>query len=67
MIVPLPRPEPERFTVRWTAAFKGNLCMLPAGYAVWDGDRRITNTWHSRAEAERHRNNIAALYARYGW
>lgn len=67
MIVPLPRSEPERFHVRWTVAFKGNLCMLPAGYAVYDGDRRITITWRERAEAEQHRDNIARIYARYGW
>lgn len=67
MIVPLPKPEPERFSVRWTLEYKGNLRVLPAGYAVYDHTRRITITWPSRAEAEKHRNNIAALYARYGW
>lgn len=68
MIVPLPDPEPERFTVRWTMQYqKGKALMIPAGYAVYDNDRRITNTWRSRAEAEHHRDNIMALYARYGW
>lgn len=67
MIVPLPEPEPERFSVRWTMQYHGNLLMVPAGYAVYDGKRRITNTWKTRAEAETHRDNIAILYARYGW
>lgn len=66
MIVPLPKPEPERFHVRWVTGHRNLVSVVP-GYAVFDRDRRITNTWPTRAAAEYHRNNIKALYARYGW
>jgi hypothetical protein len=67
MIVPLRATPDERFTVRWYSYPRGSLRMLPAGYAVFDRDDRITNTFRTRAEAEQHRNNIARIYARYGW
>jgi hypothetical protein len=68
MIVPLPVTPDERFTVRWCDPFRGFLRGLGPGYAVFDGDRRVTSTTYAtRAEAEQHRDNIAALYARYRW
>lgn len=68
MIVPLPEPVPERFTVRWCGKERGLIPnLIRPGYAIFDGTRRITITFPSRTEAERHRDNIARLYARYGW
>lgn len=69
MIVPLPAHPPERFTVRWCGKQRGVRItnLMRPGYAIFDGTRRITTTFPSRTEAERHRDNIAILYARYGW
>jgi hypothetical protein len=59
--------DDERFTVRWIRSNSGTLMMLHTGYAVYDRDRRITITFKTLAEAERHRGRIAELYARYRW
>lgn len=58
-----------RFTVRWC---RGTGPVLKAGFAVFDshgvgGRARITITFASFAEACRHRDRIAQLYAENGW
>lgn len=56
----------ERFTVRWFAT-RGMLPALMTGYAVYDGNRRITIAFKTLALAEQRRRRIAEIYARYGW
>lgn len=70
MIVPLHKrevPMSERFTVRWVHLSGGKFNIKVLGYAVFDGMNRLTIPFETRAEAEKHRENIMALYARYGW
>jgi hypothetical protein len=40
---------------------------LVTGWAVFDRDHRITICFADYAEALVHRDNIHALYLRYGW
>lgn len=70
MIVTLHKREAlvsERFTVRWVHLSGGKFNILTRGYAVFDGNERITVPYADRVEAERHRDNIMAIFARYGW
>ena len=53
-----------RFTVRWC---RGTGTVLRPGFAVFDHRTRITITWLSFAEACRHRDRIAQIYAENGW
>lgn len=55
-----------RFTVRWYRA-RGTAFALAPGYAVFEHGKRITITWASFAEACRHRDRIALIYAENGW
>lgn len=53
-----------RFTVRWC---RGTGTVLRPGFAVFDHRTRITITWPRFAEACRHRDRIAEIYAENGW
>lgn len=57
-----------RFTVRWCRGH-GAAFALPPGFAVFDHRTRIriTITFPSFAEACRHRDRIAEIYAENGW
>jgi hypothetical protein len=55
-----------RFTVRkYTVKHSGGY--LVSGWAVLDRNHRITIAFENYAEALVHRDNIHALYLRYGW
>lgn len=53
---------------RWTVRrHRGSGGIDPAGWVVCDRGRRISRSWANYWEAERHRDRIAELYAKYGW
>lgn len=54
-----------RFTVEKARAFLGR--SLVAGWIVFDRECPITIPFANYTDALRHRDNIAAIYARYGW
>lgn len=56
----------ERFTVRYVPLthFRN---LLREGYAVFDGERRITVPFATQAEANRRCWRIAEIYKKYGW
>ena len=56
----------ERFTVRHVRLnnFKN---VPPEGYAVFDGERRITIPFEDLAEARRQCRRITETYEKYGW
>lgn len=54
-----------RFTVKHYRAAVGHGWRV--GWAVYDHGERITIAFDTYAEAEQRRDNIAALYARWGW
>lgn len=56
----------ERFTVRYVALTHFRNC-LREGYAVFDGERRITVPFETQAEADRQCRRIAETYEKYGW
>jgi hypothetical protein len=55
-----------RFTVRKYRGPIGHGAMI-AGWAVFDRERRITIPFANYAVAIQHRDNIHALYLRWGW
>lgn len=56
-----------RFTVRFFCPHCGVVVSSGKGYAVYDRGNRITISFANYAEALQRRDNIAALYARFGW
>ena len=52
--------------MRWCRG-RGAAFALAPGFAVFDHKMRITITWPSFAEACRHRDRIAQIYAENGW
>lgn len=56
----------ERFTVRYVQL---NHCrnIRSEGYAVFDGERRITVPFETQAKAKRQCQRIAETYEKYGW
>lgn len=56
-----------RFTVKWYCPHCHQLVGNKSGYAVYDRDNRITITFREYGEAIQHRDNIAKLYARWGF
>jgi hypothetical protein len=57
----------RRFTVRRTYQRQGGGRGMRAGWVVFDRRRPITIPFADFGEALQHRDNIAALYARWGW
>lgn len=56
----------RRFTVRYFKN-RGKAAAMEPGYAVYHYEDRITITWPTWEEAERHRKKIAEYYLRWGW
>jgi hypothetical protein len=56
-----------RFTVRECRGPIGYDGGMIDGWAVFDRGRRITIPFADYADAIRHRDNIRALYLRWGW
>ncbi|HEY2533941.1 MAG TPA: hypothetical protein VGJ20_39475 [Xanthobacteraceae bacterium] len=56
----------RRFTVKraWSRLPVRGAC---TGWVVFDRERPITIAFEDYAEALRHRDNIHALYLRFGW
>jgi hypothetical protein len=56
-----------RFTVRKARIKLGSNRQWEVQWAVFDREHRITIAFENYAEALVHRDNIHALYLRYGW
>ena len=56
-----------RFSVRRTALPGNLLHSLNKGFAVYDGERRITVIFGNHKIATDHMHRIAQLYDKYGW
>lgn len=56
-----------RFTVKWHYMAKGRATGAIWGYIVFDRNRPISIPFADYDEACRRRDNIHALYLRWGW